>query len=156
MHNPVQFVAVTMTGLRAGNGLGTLIGMHPALRELPLPAQIQAEQALTAQLGKVMPVYMTGTVLAAVAAAADWRGEPGFALAATAAGASVLMLTVTLAGNVPLNRRSMAYPQNGAATGWSALRRRWGMLHKARVALDLTAFVALTAAVLNDDWSVTR
>lgn len=156
MHKPVQLVAVTMTGLLAGNEVGTLIGMHPALRELPLSAQIQAEQALTAHLGKVMPIYMTGTVLAAVAAAVDWRGEPGFALAVSAAGASVLMLGITLAGNVPVNHQTLAYPRNAAPAGWSAIRRRWEKLHAARVVLDLAAFLALTTAVLGDDWAVAR
>lgn len=148
MTKAVQFVGVTMTGLLAGNEVGTLIGFHPALRALPLRAEIEAEQALNGRLVKIMPFYISGTVLAAGAAALDRRGGRGFPLAAAAAAASALMLGITLVGNVPLNTRTLAYPADGDAAGWSAIRRRWERLHTARVLLDLTAFAALTTAAL--------
>jgi hypothetical protein len=150
MRKPVQFVGVTMTGLLAGNELGTLIGFHPAVRALPLRSQIEAEQALTARLGRVMPSYMTGTVVAAVSAAIDRRGERGAGLASAAAGASALTLAITLIGNVPLNERTLAYPTDGGAVDWATIRRRWERLHVVRVALDLAAFSALTTAALAD------
>ena len=50
MHKIVQFAAVTMTGLLAGNELGTLIWFHPAVKSLPLPAQIEVEQTLSGRL----------------------------------------------------------------------------------------------------------
>ena len=151
MTKAVQFAGVAMTGLLAGNEVATLIGFHPALRVLPLRAEIEAEQALNGRLVKIMPFYMTGTVLSVVAAAVDRRGGRGFPLAAGAAGASALMLGITLVGNVPLNNRTLAYPTDGDAAGWSAIRRRWERLHTARVLLDLTAFAALITAVLADE-----
>ena len=151
MTKAVQFAGVTMTGLLAGNELATLVGFHPALRTLPLPAEIEAEQALNGRLVTIMPFYISGTVLAAGAAALDRRGGPGFPLAAVAATASALMLGITLVGNVPLNTRTLAYPSAGDAAGWSAIRRRWERLHTARVLLDLTAFAALSAAALDED-----
>jgi hypothetical protein len=151
MTKAVQFVGMTMTGLLAGNEVGTLIGIHPALRALPLRAEIEAEQALNGRLTRFMPFYLSGTVLAAVAAAADRRGGPGFRRAAAAAGASALMLGITLVGNVPLNSRTLSYPGAGDAAGWSAIRRPWERLHVARVLLDLAAFAALVSAALPDD-----
>ena len=151
MKKPVQYAGVTMTGLLAGNELGTLIRFHPALEALPLRSQIEAEQALTARLGRIMPFYMTGTVVAAVAAAVDRRGGRGARLAGAAAGASVLTLAITLLGNVPLNERTLGYPADGGSAGWAAIRRRWERLHLARVALDVASFAALTTAALTDD-----
>jgi len=148
MRRTVQFAAITMTGLLAGNEPSTLIGSHPALRSLLLDRQIQAEQALTAQLGRIMPLYMTGTVVAAVSAAVDGRGTPDRRLPAVAAAASLLSLAVTLAGNVPLNVRTASYPSDGTAAGWVAIRGRWERLHRARVVLDLVAFGALTTSAL--------
>jgi hypothetical protein len=150
MKKPVQYAGVTMTGLLAGNELGTLIGFHPALRALPLRSQIEAEQALTARLGRIMPFYMTGTVIAAVAAAVDRRGGQGARLAGAAAGASLLTLVITLLGNVPLNERTVGYPADGGAGDWATIRRRWERLHLARVALDVASFTALTTAALTD------
>ena len=151
MGKAVQFTGLTMTGLLAGNELGTLIGSHPALRALPLPAEIQTEQVLTTHLGKVMPPYMVGTMAAAVAAAVDRRGTPGFPLAVSGAGATVLMLAITLIGNLPLNARTVRYPADGDAPGWVAIRRRWERLHTVRVVLDLAAFGAMIAAALSED-----
>ena len=151
MHKIVQFAAVTMTGLLAGNELGTLIWFHPAVKRLPLSAQIEAEQTLSGRLGQIMPFYMTGALATASAAAVDRRGEQGFGLAAAAAAASALMLGITLVGNVPLNERTGAYPKSGDVAGWQEIRRRWERLHTARVLLDLAAFAALTAAALGDE-----
>jgi len=151
MHRAVQFAGVAMTGLLAGNELGTLIGAHPALRSLPLPVEMQAERAFTARLGRFMPAYMTGALVAAVAAAVDRRGAPGLRLATGAAAANALALAITLAGNVPLDARTLSYPAEGSAEGWAALRDRWEQLHAVRVLLDLRVFGALTAAALGDD-----
>ncbi len=150
MRRSVQFAAVTMNGLLAGNELGTLIWFHPAVKRLPLPAQIEAEQTLSGRLGQIMPFYMTGALATAIAAAVDRRGERGSALTAAAAGAGALMLGITLVGNLPLNERTGAYPRTGDAAGWQDIRRRWERLHTARVLLDLTAFAALTTAALGD------
>jgi len=151
MHKAVQFAGVAMTGLLAGNELSTLIGSHPALRSLPLAVEIEAERALTARLGRIMPFYMSGTLTAAVMAAVDRRGAAGFGRASTAAGATGVALAITLLGNVPLNARTVSYPSDGSAADWAALRDRWERLHIARVLLNLTAFGALITATLNDD-----
>ena len=148
MNKAVQFAGLGMSGLLAGNELATLIGFHPALRALPLEAQIEAERTLTARLGKIMPFYMIGTVASVVAAAVDRRGAPGVRLAGSAAAATGLMLATTLVGNVPLNARTVAYPADGDPAGYRAIRRRWEQLHVVRVLLDLGAFGALASATL--------
>lgn len=150
MRRAVQFTGITLTGLLAGNELGTLIGAHPALRSLPLHQEIEAERALTTRLGRIMPFYMTGALVAAVSAAVDRRGAPGLRLAGASAGATALTLAITLVGNVPLNARTAAFPADGAAVDWAALRGRWERLHRARVLLDLIAFGCLTTAALHD------
>lgn len=144
----VQFAALSLSGLLAGNELGTLIAAHPALRALPLKSQIEAERALTGHLGKVMPFYTGATLTAVGAAAIDRAGEPGFRPTAGAAAAIAAMLAITGTGNIPLNKRTMSYPIDGEARGWSEIRRRWERLHRARVLLDLAAFGCLAAVAL--------
>jgi uncharacterized membrane protein len=147
MSRLLQAVAVTMSGLLAGNELGTLIGAHPAFRTLSPRAEIEAEQALTRRLGRVMPLYMTGALATAAAAAYDRRGRRRFHRTAAGAGASATMLAITLVGNVPLNKRTLEYPADGDRDGWDQIRRRWERLHTARVMLDLAAFACLTSAL---------
>lgn len=145
-----------MTGLLAGNEVGTLIGSHPALRALPLPTEIEAERAITQHLGRVMPVYMVATLAAAGAAAADRRGERGTRRAAAGASASAAMLAITLIGNVPLNQRTADFSSYGDEQAWNAIRRRWERLHTARVLLDLAAFGCFTSALADQHVSSNR
>ena len=151
MKKAVQFAGLGMSGLLAGNELATLIGLHPALRALPPSARIEAERTLTTRLGRIMPLYMIATVTSSIAAAVDRRGTPGARLTGSAAAASVLMLAITLTGNVPLNARTVAYPADGDPAAYDGIRRRWERLHAARVLLDLAAFAALITAVLGDE-----
>ena len=147
MSTAIQGAAVTMTGLLAGNELGTLIGSHPALRTLSPQAQIDAERALTQHLGKVMPYYMSFTLVTAIAAAVDRRGREGAGRAAAGATASAAMLLITLLGNVPLNKRTLNYSSDGDPDGRERIRRRWELRHGVRVLLDLAAFGCFASAL---------
>ncbi len=146
-----QFAGLCVTGLLAGNELGTLIGFHPAIRALPLRSQIESERALTGRLGKIMPFYTGASLLTASVAAADRRGRRGFGLAMLAAGATAGMVLITLVAELPLNKRTVGYPLDGDAHAWSAIRRRWERFHQARVALDIIAFGCLAVAALEDE-----
>ncbi len=145
-----QFAGVSMTGLLAGNELGTMVGLHPALRALPLRSQIESERALNDRLGRIMPFYMGGSLLAASAAALDRRGRPGFGLALVYAGSTAAMLAITVLAQLPLNKRTVEFSLDGDAQEWSDIRRRWERFHRARVALDIVAFGCLAAAALDD------
>jgi uncharacterized membrane protein len=147
VNDALVVVGVVVTGLLAGNELGTLAALHPALRALPLPTQVAAERALTHRLRRIMPVAMTATLVAAAAAAVSLAGDPGFPLGVVAAAALAAMLAVTLVGNMPLNLRTEAFPDQGDAAEWRAIRGRWERLHLVRVALDLVAFACLVTAL---------
>jgi uncharacterized membrane protein len=143
----ILVLSVLLLGLLAGNELATLIAFHPALRHIPLRAQVEAERALTRLLGAIMPVYMTAALVAAVAAAVALAGEDEFGFALAAAVALGAMLAITLTRNVPLNRRTVEFPPEGDERAWAAIRRPWERLHAVRVALDLGAFACLAAAL---------
>jgi uncharacterized membrane protein len=90
---------------------------------------------------------MTVTLLAAIAAAVALAGEDGFGFALAAALALGAMLALTLTRNVPLNKRTVAFPPDGDERAWEAIRRPWERLHAVRVVLDLVAFACLVAAL---------
>jgi len=136
-----------LTGLLAGNEFATLIAVHPALRRIPLSSQIEAEQALTRRLGAIMPVAMSATLIAAIAATVGLVGEAEVGFALAAAVALGVMLAITLIWNVPLNRRTVEFFPAGDERSWSAIRRPWERLHLLRVVLDLLAFACLVAAL---------
>ena len=147
MTEVLVFVGVLLVGLLAGNELATLLAFHPALRRVPLRARIEAEQALTRRRGALMPAFLSALLLAAVAAAVAAAGRPGFGFALAAAAALGVMLALTLTRNVPLNRRTVAFPPDGDERAWSEIRRPWERLHALRVVLDAAAFACLVAAL---------
>ena len=147
MREAILVISVLLSGLLGGNELATLIAFHPGLGRLSLGSQIEAERALTRRLGGIMPFFMTGTLVAAFAAAVGLRGEPEFGFVASAAVALGVMLAITLLGNVPLNRRTVEFPAEGDELAWAAIRRSWERLHRVRVVLDLVAFACLTVAL---------
>jgi len=147
MIDAIVILGVVLSGLLAGNELATLIGLHPALRRIPLRSRIEAEQALTRHLGAIMPVYMTATLVAAVATTVALVGETGFGYALAAAVALGVMLAITLSRNVPLNARTLEFPLEGDELAWTDIRRPWERLHALRVGLDLVAFASLVAAL---------
>jgi uncharacterized membrane protein len=108
---------------------------------------VAAEQALTRRLGAIMPVYMTIALLAVIAVAVVLIGDDGFGFALAAALALGAMLALTLTRNVPLNQQTMAFPPDGDAYAWEAIRRPWERLHVLRVVLDLAAFACLIAVL---------
>lgn len=143
----IVFAAVLLCGLLAGNELATLTAFHPVLRRLPLRTQIEAEQSLTGLLGVIMPIYMTATLVATIAAAFATRGTPAFGFAAVAAGAIGVMLAITLTQNLPLNKRTEEFSLDGDERSWADIRRRWERIHVVRVALDLSAFACTVLAL---------
>ena len=138
-----RLVNLVAAGLLTGNELGSKLAAHPALAQLPPPAHLEAEQALTRRYGQVMPAFMTGTLLSFVPVLAL---EPRRrSLVAAGMGCYGAMLAITLTQNLPINARVLALdPQAAPYAEFRELRVRWERLHTARNALNLTG-LALTA-----------
>ena len=145
---PLQLAALLLAGLLAGNELGTLAAVHPALRKLDLRSQVAAEKAVTARYGVFMPPLMIVTLVAGIAATLDAESD-AFALDLAGSAAVGAMIAITLAGNVPINSATLAFPDDGGPEEeWERLRGRWERLHVARVGLDLAAFACFALAAL--------
>jgi Na+/H+-dicarboxylate symporter len=145
--DPLQFAATFLAGLLAGNELGTLVAIHPALRSLDLEAQVVAEQAVTRRYGVLMPPLMIFTLILGIAAsvAAD---SDALRLNLAATLAIAVMIAITLAGNVPINSKTLAFSGRAADQRWQLMRRRWERLHIGRVLLDLAAFACFLLTAL--------
>jgi hypothetical protein len=137
--------ATVLVGLLAGNELGTLAVIHPALDRLGHPAGVQPAQAVIAAYGRVMPVVMPVTIAVTAGAAALLDSGPRRA-ALVAVGLLVAMLVVTFAGLMPLNRAQLEARASTPAQRWAGWRSRWRRLHAVRVVLDVAALVAVAWA----------
>jgi hypothetical protein len=146
-----QFVNLLLTGVLTGNEFGSWAALHPALRELPQQAHVRSEQAVTRRYGKMMPALMTGALVSFVpvlSLVSDRRSLPFlFDLAGMLCYAT--MLTTTLVGNIPINRRTLELDLDTTSREeFLELRARWDRLHTMRNVMNLTGFGLAVLGVL--------
>lgn len=142
-----QLLALLPVGALMGNELATLL-IHRSLFALDVDEQLAAEQAIHRVLGRVMPPYMVVAILGAVALTVAAQDGTATVLAGTATACLLVMLAVTLLGNVPINNATVTQRRDADLRQWRAQRIRWNRLHEGRVALDSLAFVLAVASVL--------
>lgn len=138
-----QFVNLFITGVLTGNEFGSWAALHPALRELPHQAHARSEQAVTRRYGKMMPALMTGALVSFVPVLSliSDRRSSSFLLGLAGMVCFASMLAITLAGNVPINRRTLQLdPDTTPREEFLELRARWDRLHAARNVMNLAGF----------------
>src|SRR3712207_4089867 len=99
-----------------------------------------------------MPVFMTATVASFLPVLARTRDRGSASFRFTLAGmlCYVAMLAITLAGNVPINRRLLELsPATTPREEFLALRTRWSRLHAARNLLNLTGLILAALGALS-------
>ncbi len=140
------FGAILLVGLLAGNELCALI-IHVTLDRLPTAQSLPGSQAITRQLGQLMPVFMPITIIVTFATGIGLNNVRS-ALLITAGCALVGMLIITLVGLRPLNDHELAATAETPETDWRAWRRKWVRLHSVRVGCDVAALVLVAAAAV--------
>jgi Domain of unknown function (DUF1772) len=144
----LQVANLVLAALLTGHELGTLGVLHPALQSLPYADEVAGEKLVARRLALAMPPLMTATVTTGVAATAALNGRERTLIGAGTT-AYALMLALTLAGNVPINARTLRWDVTADdPSDWRQLRRRWDRLHALRIGLDLGGLATLAAASL--------
>jgi hypothetical protein len=138
-----RFANLFLTGTLTGNEFGSWAMLHPALRELPYQAHVRSEQAITRHYGKMMPALMTGAFLsfAPVLSLTPDRKSLFFRFGLAGMLCYATMLAITLAGSIPINRRTLELePDTTPREEFLELRARWDGLHAVRNVLNLAGF----------------
>ena len=146
-----QVVNLLLTGVLTGNEFGSWAALHPALHELPHQAHVRSEQAVTRRFGKIMPALMTGALVSfvPVLSLVSDRRSSSFLFGLAGMLCYATMLTITLTGNVPINRRTLELdPDTTPREEFLELRARWDRLHTARHVLNLAGFGLALLGVL--------
>jgi uncharacterized membrane protein len=142
-----QVVNLLAAAILTGNELGTWAVVHPAIQRLPFEQEVPAEREITRRYGYFMPGLMLLTVVSGyVAAGALGTDSDAFGLVMAGTVCFTVMLAITLAGNVPINVRTLRFEEAAGRDEWRALRRRWDRLHTVRIALDAAGLVLLVLA----------
>ncbi|MFJ3528572.1 MULTISPECIES: anthrone oxygenase family protein [unclassified Streptomyces] len=167
-------LAVTTTGLYAGFLLTFLVVVMPGLAALPDDGFTAAMRRINEKVpGPGFLIVFLGVIvfpaITLVAGTTDWK----WPLVAGALACSAVSHVVTIAGNIPLNKALAAaepvsapvpvpasVPVSAAAApgevgeggekagsvARTAFEARWNILHQARTALSLAAFILLIIA----------
>ncbi len=146
-----RFINLLLTGVLTGNEFGSWAGLHPALHELPQQVHVRSEQAVTRRYGKMMPALMTGALVSfvPVLSLSSDRRSLSFLFGLAGMLCYATMLTITLTGNIPINRRTLELdPDTASREEFLKLRARWDRLHTARNVLNLTGFGLTILGVL--------
>jgi len=146
-----RFANLFLVGVLSGNEFGSWAGLHPALRQLPHQAHVRSEQAVTRRYGKMMPALMMGTLVSfvPVLSLVSDRRSSSFLFGLAGMVCFATMLTITLTGNVPVNRRTLELdPNTTPREEFLELRARWDRLHAARNVLNLAGFGLALLGVL--------
>jgi hypothetical protein len=148
-----RFLNLLLAGVLTGNEFGGFVGFHPALYELPTEAHARAERAITSRFGKLMPPFMTATIVSFVPILSleRHRRSPSFFFTLVGMFCYVAMLAVTFAGNMPINRRVLELdPATVSREEFIELRRRWDRFHAARNVLNFLGFASALLGALSE------
>ena len=150
----VRFANLFLTGVLTGNEFGGFVGFHPALYRLPTDAHASAEQAITARFGKIMPPFMTATIVSFIPVLSLTQDRRSFRYTLAGMLCYLAMLGVTFAGNMPANRRTLELdPGTVSRDEFLSLRRRWDGFHAVRNVLNATGLVFAILGTLSDTGS---
>lgn len=105
----VRFMNLPLAALLAGNEFGTWAAVHRALRFMPTPEHIKAEQGLTRRFASAVPFWMVSVLVSCLPALAlaRCRGAPAFRLTLSGTLCFLAMLVSAIRGNVPINNRML-------------------------------------------------
>ena len=155
----MRFLNLLLAGVLAGNEFGGFAGFHPALYELPTEAHARAERAITSRFAKLMPPFMTATIVSFVPVISLVSNRRSLSFVFTLVGmlCYVTMLALTFAGNMPINRRVLELDSATVSREeFIELRRRWDRFHAARNVLNFLGFASALVGALSehtDGWS---
>jgi len=146
-----RFANLFLTGVLTGNEFGGLVGFHPTLYRLPTEAHASAEQHITARFGKIMPPFMTATIVSFVPVLSVARDRRSFRFTLAGMLCYLAMLGVTFWGNMPTNRRTLDLdPKRVSRDEFLSLRRRWDGFHAIRNLLNAAGLIFAILGTLSD------
>jgi uncharacterized membrane protein len=146
-----RFCNLFLAGVLTGNEFGGLVGFHPALYRLPTEAHASTEQEVTARFGRIMPPFMVATIISFVPVLSLSGDRRPSRLVLAGMLCYLVMLGVTFAGNMPVNRRTLALdPARVSREEFLLLRRRWDAFHAARNLLNAAGLAFAILGALSD------
>lgn len=138
-------ILIVSTALIMGNEFSVGFFIHPSLARDDHRAFLPAIQVFARFFGKIMPIWMAGTLLLHLLLLwLTWQWPADHTLLLIPAVLLwIIVIVFSVIGPVPINDRVKAWDVAQLPDDWEIYRRRWDRLNAIRVALIGVAFVAL-------------
>ncbi|GAA1260773.1 DUF1772 domain-containing protein [Kitasatospora nipponensis] len=147
MLNALEVITTVLVGLMVGVEFSVAFVMNPIFNALPDDSYLLARAHGGRMLGAVMPYWYIGSlVLAAIWALAGWHRGTG--LVVTAAALLIVSVIMSVLLLVPINNQSKTWTPDNRPADWREQGHRWDRFHYARLAVIVTAFTLLVAALV--------
>jgi uncharacterized membrane protein len=146
--DPLEFVALLVTGFTSCAEFGSYAFVHPVIRRLPPEHHVSVEKGLLKTFGRVMPVLMTLCVVLSIAYAI--RSSALRSADSTIGWASAIFfvaaLVSTIIFNVPINLATGGWNPQDPPQNWKETRTRWEFFQGVRSWLLLIGFLLFCLA----------
>jgi hypothetical protein len=141
-------VLIVSTALLFGNEFSIGFFIHPSLARDDHRALLPAIQVFARFFGKIMPFWMSGTLLLhLILLWLTWHWPVSHTIClACAAVLWIIIIVFSVTGPVPINNRVKEWDLAHLPADWEEQRRRWDALNAVRVVLIGLAFLALLLA----------
>jgi uncharacterized membrane protein len=145
----MHLAALLVLGLMCGSELNVALFSHPLLKRQPLETHILVRASLAGLFGKVMPLWMPGSMLLNLLLLLPFENlnRSAWRFAAIAFGIQVLAVLFSLVGPVPINNRIAKWTPNSLPENWSTEEHRWDTYHFVRTCGLVVAFALLALSI---------
>ncbi|MGB8888059.1 MAG: DUF1772 domain-containing protein [Candidatus Korobacteraceae bacterium] len=141
----LQFIALLVLGLMCGSELNVAVFGHPTLNRQPLDTHILVRSSFAALFGRVMPFWMTLSVLLNFLLVLPFEhlNQSAWHFAATAVVIQFLAVVFSLIAPVPINNRIAKWTPQSLPDDWKVQEHRWDSYHWFRTCALVVAFAFL-------------
>ena len=144
----VQFVALVLTALSMGVHFGTWLTEAPIRETRSGPLFTEVTQGRHRVAARIMPILGNAAILSVAVCAILVRAVPwAFVLTLMALVLLIGDMTVTLTGNVPINKQVQSWNITAPPPEWANFRDRWEKFHTIRTVLVVSGFALLASSV---------
>jgi len=148
----VRFVNLLLATMLAGNAVGSVVFVNPALGTLPTRSHVEAERTITRRYLPIMRVLMPATVascLALLGLRRERRDSASFRLTLAGTVGFIGMLGVTLI-EIPINKWTLEASPESPPADWAELRARWERFNLLRTGLEVAGSICLYLGTLSE------
>ncbi|HEY5937267.1 MAG TPA: DUF1772 domain-containing protein, partial [Kofleriaceae bacterium] len=141
LHDLFLLASILVTGVNAGVFVAVQMAQVPVQRTLGARDFVLVKKSFELRYGPRMRVLVVASLLAPIPLYVT--DNSALALIAIGHAFALAVLAVTVAFNLPVNRKAVTWDPEHPPTDWEVQRDRWHLGNAIRTPLSIVAFAAL-------------